>query len=287
MKRFWRDMPTTAFDGDTSNWIAVLPVAAIEQHGLHLPVGVDAMIAEGLVERAAAALPYGASATFLPVQQIGKSNEHINFPGTLTFDWETTVKAWLDIGDSLARAGLRKLLIITSHGGNLSLMDIAARELRIRHNMLVVTTSWEKLGPPRKEPEDGSAFIDIHGGEFETSIMLALRPDLVDIDKAENFTSTQSDLKKSNQHLGHHSSDANISWLSEDLNVQGVVDDASAATAERGEEINRKDGRELLRTGRRNRSSPTASSLISCASEAAVFPTDRSASLRSLPSPTG
>ena len=237
MKRFWRDMPTTAFDDDTSGWIAVLPVAAIEQHGPHLPVGVDAMIAESLVERAADALPDNSPATFLPVQQTGKSNEHINFPGTLTLNWSTAIKSWINIGDSITRAGLRKLLIITSHGGNLSAIDIVARELRVRHNMLVVTTSWEKLGPPRKEPQDSSAFIDIHGGEFETSIMLALRPDLVDIGKAEDFTSKQSDVKERYKNLGFHSSNANISWLSEDLNEQGVVGDASTATAERGEEI--------------------------------------------------
>ncbi|MGI9354295.1 MAG: creatininase family protein [Rhizobiaceae bacterium] len=237
MKRFWRDIPTAAFDGDMSHWIAVLPVAAIEQHGPHLPVGVDAIIAEGVVERAAEALPSNSPTTFLPVQEIGKSNEHINFPGTLTLDWETTVKAWIDIGNSVARAGLRKLLIITSHGGNLAPMNIAARELCVLHNMLAVTTSWEKLGPPRKEPGDGSPFTDIHGGEFETSIMLALRPDLVDMDKAEDFASKQSGMKERTRHLGFHSSNANISWLSEDLSAQGVVGNASAATAGRGEQI--------------------------------------------------
>ncbi|MDD9908401.1 MAG: creatininase family protein [Ahrensia sp.] len=237
MQRFWRDMPTTAFNGDTSQWIAVLPVAAIEQHGPHLPVGVDSIIAEGLVERSAEALPADSPAVFLPVQQICKSNEHITFPGTLTLDWETTIKSWLDIGDSIARAGLRKLLIITSHGGNIAPMEIVARELRAHHDMLVVTTSWEKLGPPRKEPEDGSAFVDIHGGDFETSIMLALRPDLVEMPKARDFASSQSKLKATHRHLGYHSSDANIAWLSQDLNAAGVVGDAASASAEQGEDI--------------------------------------------------
>ncbi len=237
MKPFWRDMPTTAFDGDTSTWVAVLPVAAIEQHGPHLPLGTDAMIAEGLIERAVQAMPGDNAATFLPVQQIGKSNEHISFPGTLTLDWETTIKTLIETGDSVARAGVGKLLMITSHGGNVSSMEIAARELRIRHNMLVATTSWEKLGPPRIEPTDGSGFVDIHGGEFETSLMLALRPDLVEMEKAEDFASSQSEMKAKNRHVGFHTSDAGISWLAEDLNPKGVVGNAHAATAERGQDI--------------------------------------------------
>ncbi|MEM7427470.1 MAG: creatininase family protein [Pseudomonadota bacterium] len=235
-KRFWRDMPTTAFDGDTSEWIAVLPLAAIEQHGPHLPVGVDAFLAEGFVERCAAALPERSPATFLPVQQVCKSNEHVSFAGTLTVGWETAIRSWIETGDSLARAGLRKLVMITSHGGNVSPMDIAARELRTAHDMLVVTTSFGRLGKWREIYDYGPVITDIHGGNAETSLMLAFRPDLVDMSKAEDFHSAQFDLKARHTHLGFHSSNANIAWASEDLNRQGVVGDASAASAERGEE---------------------------------------------------
>jgi hypothetical protein len=118
-RRHWREMTTRDFsEADTSDWIAVLPIAAIEQHGPHLPVGVDALIADAMVERCAAALPEGSPATFLPVQQVCKSNEHIAFPGTLTLDWDTAIRSWLQIGESVARAGLRKMIIVTSHGGN-------------------------------------------------------------------------------------------------------------------------------------------------------------------------
>ena len=194
-KRFWREMPTTEFDGDTSDWIAVLPIAAIEQHGPHLPVGVDALIAEGMVERCAAVLPPDSPVTFLPLQEICKSNEHLGFAGTLTLDWDTTIHSWLEIGESVARAGVRKFVLVTSHGGNVPPMEIVARELRVRHGMLVVTTSWGRLGKWQEIYDYGSIFTDIHGGNSETSVMLALRPDLVDMSRAEDFASTQSDMK--------------------------------------------------------------------------------------------
>ena len=234
--RFWRDMPTTAFDVDTSDWIAILPLAAIEQHGPHLPLGVDAFIAEGFVQRCAAALPEDSLATFLPVQQICKSNEHTSFPGTLTVGWEAAIQSWLDIGVSLARAGIRKLLMITSHGGNVSPMEIAARELRSEYEMLVVTTSFGRLGKWQEIYDYGPVMTDIHGGNAETSVMLVFRPDLVDMTKATDFPSSQEPMKRHNTHLGFHSSNANIAWASEDLNPEGVVGDASAASAKNGEQ---------------------------------------------------
>ncbi len=233
--RFWREMPTTAFEGDTSGWIAVLPVAAIEQHGPHLPVGVDAIIGEGMVARSAEALPKDSPVVFLPLQEVCKSNEHVSFAGTLSIDWDTTIRGWLDVGDSVARAGVRKLVIITSHGGNAAPMEIAARELRCRHGMLAVTTSWGRLGNWEAIYDQGPVFTDIHGGNAETSMMLALRPELVEMSKAEGFSSAQAGLKGRHKHLGYHSSNANIAWMSEDLNVKGTVGNAAAANAENGE----------------------------------------------------
>lgn len=233
--RFWRELPTTAFGNAAKDWIAVLPVAAIEQHGPHLPTGVDAMIAEGMVTRAAKALPEDSPAVFLPVQQVGKSNEHVNFAGTVSLSWETAIRAWVDIGESIARAGVRKLLIITSHGGNVSVTDIVARELRERHGMLVVHTSWGRIGAWQDIYPQEDIYTDIHGGLAETSLMLAMRPDLVSLRKAKHFGSAQRSLKARNEQLGFHSSNANIAWLAEDLNPEGPVGDASSATAELGE----------------------------------------------------
>lgn len=233
---FWRDMTTRDFSrSDTSDWIAVLPIAAIEQHGPHLPVGVDALLAEAMVGRVVAALPDDLPAVFLPVQQVCKSNEHIEFPGTLTLTWETAIRSWLEIGQSVARAGLRKMVIVTSHGGNVAPMDIVARELRQAQGMAVATTAWTRLGGARVYDYPEGPMVDIHGGLSETSMMLASWPDLVRQDLAENFASSQTALRQGSSKLGYHMADANLAWLSNDLNPKGTVGDASRATAALGE----------------------------------------------------
>ncbi|MEM7724489.1 MAG: creatininase family protein [Pseudomonadota bacterium] len=234
-KRHWREMTTRDFaDGATEDWIAILPIAAIEQHGPHLPVGVDALIADAIVARAAEAIPDDLPVTFLPVQQVCKSNEHIEFPGTLTLDWEVAVKTWLQIGESVARAGVRKMVIVTSHGGNVPPMEIVARELRQTHGMAVATTAWTRLSGARVYAYPDGPMVDIHGGLSETSMMLALYPDLVRMDLAEDFKSAQTALRQGSAKLGYHMAEANLGWLSNDLNPKGTVGDASKATAELG-----------------------------------------------------
>lgn len=232
--RRWQEMTTVDFAGaDTSEWIAVLPVAAIEQHGPHLPVWTDTCIAEGQVERVIGMLPPGLPATFLPVQAIAKSNEHIDSPGTLTLDWDTVTRAWLDIGDSVARAGVRKLVIVTSHGGNVPIMDIVARELRVRHGMLVVATAWARFGQPEGVFPAGEFAYGIHGGDVETSIMLHLAPHLVRMDRAEDFLSAQTRLAATMKQLRVHGP-VQFGWKAQDLNPAGVVGNAAAATPEKG-----------------------------------------------------
>ena len=99
-----------------------------------------------MVARAVAALPDDLPATFLPVQQVCKSNEHIEFPGTLTLTWETAIRTWIEIGESVARAGLRKMVIVTSHGGNVAPMEIVARELRQTRGMAVGDDRMDPAG---------------------------------------------------------------------------------------------------------------------------------------------
>ncbi|GLK68351.1 creatininase family protein [Hansschlegelia plantiphila] len=234
-RRRWVDMTTEDFaDPDVGSWIAVLPVAAVEQHGPHLPVGVDAMIGEGYLERALALVPAELPVTVLPMQTVGASSEHSSFPGTLSLSPETVIRAWTEIGGSLARAGLRKLVFANSHGGNSAALDVVARALRVSHGMLAVATSWPRLGYPADLFTHMELRHGIHGGEIETSLMLSFRPELVRMDKARDFTPATYDMERDYAQL-RAGSPAGFGWMSQDLNPSGAIGDAASATKESGE----------------------------------------------------
>ncbi len=165
------------------DWIVVLPLGAHEQHGPHLPFDTDTLIAEGLAERLKKALPDSLPVTFLPVEPVGYSIEHMDVEGTKTLSFDEAVNRWLGIAEDLHRQGIRKFVMLNAHGGNSPLMTIVATEARIRFGMLAVATSWTRFGQPEGwiAPEDKA--IDIHGGDIETSVMLALWPDRVDMTK--------------------------------------------------------------------------------------------------------
>ena len=146
-KRDWMEMTwqeIAGADAETGRWIAVLPLAAVEQHGPHLPLGVDTFIAEAYLARVRELLPGDLPVTFLPVQRIGVSAEHLAFPGTLTISAPTAIALWTELGESLKRAGLRKLVLVTSHGGNVAAMELVARDLRARLGMFAVTLGWHR-----------------------------------------------------------------------------------------------------------------------------------------------
>ncbi|MDD9976223.1 MAG: creatininase family protein, partial [Boseongicola sp.] len=187
----WADFRTTEFEGlDPDKVIAVLPTAAIEQHGPHLPVGTDTMIAEGMLDELRRQCPDDLDIRILPVQAIGKSNEHLHAAGTLTLTAENALRIWKEIGLSVARAGVRKIAIVNSHGGNLDLISILSRELRVDAGMLAVKCQWGGFGAPEGLFSDRETQFGIHGGDRETSLMLHFRPDTVDMSKAVDFPST-------------------------------------------------------------------------------------------------
>ncbi|OYR21759.1 creatininase family protein [Brucella thiophenivorans] len=219
-----------------SDMIVVLPLGAHEQHGPHLPFETDTIIAEGIVARVNEALPASLNVNFLPVQPIGYSIEHMDVEGTQSLAFSEAINQWIGMGENLHAGGIRKLVMLNAHGGNSPLMTIVATELRNRLDMLTVATSWTRFGLPEGliTPEDKS--LDIHGGFIETSVMLALRPDLVDMTKAENFSNKQSDFTNEFKHLRAYGPHA-FGWKINDLNTQGVAGNASAATAEAGEKI--------------------------------------------------
>ena len=250
--RFWADLTTRDFaqrqsSGVAQHTVAVLPVAAIEQHGPHLPLSVDATLADGIVAASLPHLPEAIEVLVLPTQAVGKSNEHIRFPGTLTLSAETLMRVWTEIGESVARAGVRKLVLFNAHGGQVSVMDIVARELRTRCDLLVYSVNWydlplgdevQGLFPPEEHR------FGIHAGDIETSMMLALRPKHVRMDQARDFPSTSQERAQQYPILGNGRS-AKLGWQMQDYNPQGAAGNAASATAAKGQAVVEAAGRQL------------------------------------------
>jgi creatinine amidohydrolase len=231
---WWGDFSTIEYSAiDAETTIAVLPVAAIEQHGPHLPVSTDTAIMQGMLETVIARLPDDLDVRILPVQAVGKSNEHLHAPGTLTLPAANLIEAWTELGASVARAGVKKLVVVNSHGGNEEIMGIVSRELRVRYGMLAVKTSWQRFGRPAGMYPELEDRHGIHGGDVETSLMLHFRPDLVDMAKAENFASNVARAEAEFELLRHTGTHA-FAWIASDLNPHGVVGNAAIATAEKG-----------------------------------------------------
>ena len=234
-KRDWAEMTWADFTpADTARWIAVLPLAATEQHGPHLPLGVDSFIAEAYLARVRPQIPPDLPVTFLPTQWIGQSDEHTAYPGTLTLSGATVIRAWTEIGESVARAGVKKLVLVTSHGGNVSAMEMVARDLRVRLGMLVVAVGWHRFGYPDGAFAGDERRHGIHGGDVETSLMLAGRRDTVRMDKVVAEMPVTVAMQDEFKWLGAIRP-AGFGWMTQDLHASGAVGDASQATAQKGE----------------------------------------------------
>ncbi len=254
LPRFWAELKSPDFARmDVGRAIAVLPVAATEQHGPHLPLNVDAALVDGVIAAALPHLPGDLPAFFLPTQAIGFSPEHAAFAGTLTLKADTVIHLWTGIAESVAASGVKKLLLLNSHGGQVGLLDVVARDLRARLGMLVYSTSWFNL--PLLN-EHGASVADqfsahehrfgVHAGEIETSMMLALAPEQVDMAKAQNFQSTSEDRASQFRLLGDGRS-AKLAWQMQDYNANGAAGNAAAATAEKGRALLDAAGRSLAR----------------------------------------
>ncbi|MQQ10700.1 creatininase family protein [Epibacterium sp. SM1979] len=225
----WAECRAPDFDHiDPDRSIAILPTAAIEQHGPHLPVGTDTLIMEGMLATFRRSCPDDLEAWVLPVQAVGKSNEHLWAKGTLTLSAASALEVWTEIGLSIARAGFRKLVIVNSHGGNLDLISILSRELRIQAGMLAVKCQWGSFGHPEGLFTEEERRYGIHGGDVETSLMRSFFPDTVDMTQAQNFKSAA--MTDPISPIGPVSR----GWIASDLNPDGTVGDASLATAEKG-----------------------------------------------------
>jgi creatinine amidohydrolase len=228
----WPDIAAAA----ASRWIAVLPLAATEQHGPHLPLSTDVMIGEAYLARVRELLPATLPATFLPLQPVGISTEHIDYPGTLTLTTEAALKEWMALGESVARAGIKKLVMVTSHGGNSAAMTLVAQDLRAQHGLLVVTTSWSRFGVPDGLFSGEELRHGIHGGAIETSIMLARYPHTVLKEAIADFRSNSIAIEKEYRWLSTQRP-APFAWQAQDLHASGAAGDATKATADKGEQL--------------------------------------------------
>ncbi len=250
--RFWADLTTRDFSGlrhapDIAQVVAVLPVGATEQHGPHLPLSVDSDLVDAVVAAALPLLPPELPVLVLPTQAIGKSNEHARFSGTLTLSAETLIRLWTEIGDCVAASGIRKLLLFNAHGGQVGLMDVVARDLRARHDLIVYHSNWYDL--PLSDAAMAPFGADerrfgVHGGDIETSMMRAIRPKRVDMTLAQDFTSTSRQRAGEYPILGNGKS-ARLAWQMQDYNPQGAAGNAAAATVDKGQALLASAGQQL------------------------------------------
>lgn len=235
-KKRWCDMISRQFRQLPPETVAILPVAAVEQHGPHLPVYVDACINEMLLDKAMEALPATVPATALPIQAVGKSEEHVAYPGTLTLSAQTLTQVLIEIGESVARSGVKRLVLLNSHGGQPQILDIVARTLRRTHGMFVVCVGWSRFGVPDGMFTEEERRYGIHGGDIETSLMLHLRPDLVEMERADNFEPWPQKLAETAKWLEAEGR-VGFGWLTHDIHPSGAAGNAGIATAEKGEAV--------------------------------------------------
>ena len=244
----WAELNTRDFAAlDPARTVAVLPLGATEQHGPHLPLSVNTVLVDGVVNAALTQLAATDPVLVLPTQTVGLSTEHTAFAGTLHLSPQTLIQLWCDIGTSVARAGVKKLLMFNAHGGNVGLMDVVARELRAEHGLIVYSSSWYNLPLDADVMSRFSADehrFGIHAGDIETSMMLALSPSSVNMAEAKNFASTSQDRAKHYTVLGNGNS-AKLGWHMQDYNPQGAAGNASAATAVKGAALVNSAGEQL------------------------------------------
>lgn len=229
--RHWEHLTTTELaDGACRGVVAILPVAAVEQHGPHLPLGTDAILTDGVLDAALDRLPAGVEALRLPTQRVGLSPEHASFPGTLTLDAETVIAQWTAIGQSVVRAGVRRLVLLNGHGGQTAPVDVVAMRLRAEHGMTVARVTYFDLIADDPAIDERERRYGWHGGLVETALMLAIRPDLVRDDRRDDFRSTAETVADHHRVLRVEGA-AGLGWMAEDLNPSGATGNAAAATA--------------------------------------------------------
>lgn len=235
--RPWASLAWTEFAAlDADRTVVVLPVAAIEQHGPHLPLSVDATIARGVLAAALERIGADTPVLVLPECPVGKSDEHLAFPGTLTLSTATLVALWTELGESVRRAGLRKLVIVNAHGGQGHVARIVAQDLRVRHGMLAVVANTYGFGEPPGLFDAAETAHGIHGGAVETALMRALEPGSVREAAVDRFVPASVAHGERFRELRFHGN-GGMGWATQDLHASGACGDARLGTVEAGRAV--------------------------------------------------
>jgi len=234
-RRAWSELTTADVNAVADAAVAVLPLGAMEQHGPHLPLGVDSILTEAVIARALPKIPSDLPVLIMPMLNVTRSLEHSAFPGTLALSTATLLAVLDDLAASLARSGIRRLVFMNGHGGNSALLDVAGRDLRARHGMAVAHCGWFGFADLSKYQTQDALAYDMHAGRIETSAMLAVAPSLVDMGQARDFVPASRDWPRQCPHLGLDGQPARPAWLIEDLHPDGAAGNAAAASAQEGE----------------------------------------------------
>jgi creatinine amidohydrolase len=231
----WRTSPEVEAIAANPAALVVQPIASVEQHGPHLPCYTDSLVADRLTERAVAMTSRDVEVWTLPIIAYGKSNEHLGYPGTISLSAETLLGVCRDVGRSVARSGFRKLAFVNGHGGQPHLLEMVARDIREETGLQVFPLFPYRLGVPDgvvSSPEEVE--FGIHGGELETSLVLALEAESVRTERLEPGDGRVGKLYGDLRYLSLESA-LPTAWLTRDLSANGVIGDPTNASAERGE----------------------------------------------------
>lgn len=234
----WGDLTAPEFAAlDRAAAVAILPIGAVEQHGPHLAMSVDHDLVAAVLARAMPLLADRVTALALPALPIGKSNEHLAVPGTLSLSSDTLTRVLSDIARSVALAGVGRLLILNGHGGNRAVLESAVRDIRDSFGLVTAHVAWDDLAGAEAIVGRDEAQNGLHGGDVETSAMLAAFPTKVRMPLAEDFTSAHRKWQVAHPDLGLGDAPMRPGWLIGDLNPKGAIGNAAAATAEKGEAL--------------------------------------------------
>ncbi|HEY9705486.1 MAG TPA: creatininase family protein [Allocoleopsis sp.] len=217
------------------NVVIIQPIGAIEQHGHHLPIIVDSAIGMAVLGKALTELDPEIPAYSLPNLYYGKSNEHWHFPGTITLSSETLISLLTEVGESIYRAGFRKLVFMNSHGGQPQIMDIVARDLHIKHGDFWVFPlfTWRVPHLTKDVLSPLEIKSGLHAGDAETSLLLSILPQFVNMSEA--ITEYPPDLPEKS--LISVEGKIPFAWATKDISKSGVIGDPSSATKEKGDHI--------------------------------------------------